>query len=214
MLLLSCAFCCLQGGNCGIKLVMYLRRHRGRREDKGKERLKKNVTQWFLGKLIFHLKSSSALPSWRMWCLHWEWPFDIAYLLLACQNWSNYSWSVQGRIGSDPKQAGLVEGVSTHGKGWNWMVFEVSSTPNHWCRDSALWFCTIRCLHSSEAQNQWQKSEGRQERSWLVCWAWKMLHKLPMHIKVQLYLPISLLPFLLRWGSIAEFIGSFHVLLV
>ena len=38
--------------------------------------------------------------------------------------------SVQGQVGWDFGQPGLVEGVPAHGRGWNWMGFKVPSNPN------------------------------------------------------------------------------------
>ena len=40
--------------------------------------------------------------------------------------------SVQGPVGQGFEQPGLVEGVPARGRGdWNWMIFKVSSNPNH-----------------------------------------------------------------------------------
>ena len=37
----------------------------------------------------------------------------------------------QGQVGRGCEQPGLVERVLAHGRGWNWMICEVPSCPNH-----------------------------------------------------------------------------------
>lgn len=41
--------------------------------------------------------------------------------------------NVQGQAGGPLDQTGLVESVSAHGRGWDWMSFKVPSNLNH-CR--------------------------------------------------------------------------------
>lgn len=81
----------------------------------------------FVG-LGFLLFGKAWLSSWNSYLGSWNPLSSLKVKWLSRNSSERWQLLLQTAV---PSSSGIVESVPAHGRGWDWMVFKISSHPNH-----------------------------------------------------------------------------------